>query len=134
MILAGCPADTGLEVAVEVALVGEACCGGGRGDRFSLLEQSTRLADAVGDLELVGSKSYSLAEDADEAELANPGGVSELVEADVAREVFGEIFERLAQRAVVVLCGWSLRCTSGGMALNEVAQPFGELVVCLESD
>src|SRR4051794_24318569 len=73
------------EVPVQVALVGEA--GGDRRVAGALprLEQAARRANAVGDLECVRRHPGPLAEDADEAELADARRRGELVEADVLR-------------------------------------------------
>jgi hypothetical protein len=67
-------AEAALEVAVQVALVGES--GGGRGvrDGCTGFEQATGDPDAVGDLQCVRWKADVLMEQPDEPELADSGG------------------------------------------------------------
>jgi len=67
-------------VAVQVALVGEATGGGGLDDRLAGFEQAAGAADPVRELQRMGWQAGVLAEEADEAELANPCGGGELVE------------------------------------------------------
>jgi hypothetical protein len=50
LVLAGRQSQGALEVAVEVALVGEAGGGGGRGDRLAGFEQAAGVVNTVGDL------------------------------------------------------------------------------------
>jgi hypothetical protein len=71
-----------LEVAVQVALVGEAGGDGGRGDRLAGFEQTAGGADAVGDLQGVRREADPFAEEADETELADAGDSGELIEAE----------------------------------------------------
>jgi hypothetical protein len=74
-------------VAVQVALVGEAGRGGDVGDGPALLQEAAGGADAMGEPQRVGRQAETFAEQADEAELADPGRRGELVEADVARGI-----------------------------------------------
>ncbi len=69
---------------MQVALVGEAGGGGGLGDRLAGFEHAAGAADPVRELQRMGWQAGALADEADEAELADPGGDGELVEADVA--------------------------------------------------
>ena len=59
---------------MQMALVREARGGGGVRDRVAGLEQATCGAEAVGDLQRVGRQSGALAKQADQSELADPGG------------------------------------------------------------
>src|SRR3954451_12933821 len=70
-VLRGCPPEAGLEVAVEVALVGEARGGGGGGNGFPGFEQAAGGADAVRDLQRVWRQAGALAHEPDEPELAD---------------------------------------------------------------
>jgi hypothetical protein len=54
LILAWGDAEAALEMAVQVALVGEARGGGRRGDRLTGLEEATGGTDAVADLQSMG--------------------------------------------------------------------------------
>ncbi len=101
MILGGSDSGAALEVAVQVALVGEAAGGGGLGDRLAGFEQAPGAADPVRELQRMGRQTGVLAEEADEAELADPGGSGELFEADVAFGLVGEEIPGQAQRLVV---------------------------------
>ena len=84
MILARGQTQAALEVAVQVALVGEPGRSRGLGDRLAGFEQAAGEADAVRELQRVGRQTGALAEQADEAELADTGRGGEFVEADVA--------------------------------------------------
>jgi len=84
-----------------VALVGEARGGGGCGDAVATLEQAAGGSDAVGDVQRVGWQAGPLAEETDQAELADAGGGGELVEADVALRPVTEIVAGCAKRLVV---------------------------------
>ena len=94
LILGGGDSEAALEVAVQVALVGEAGGDGGLGDRLAGFEQAAGAADPVRELQRMGWQAGALADEADEAELADPGGRGELVEADVAGEVVAEVLAR----------------------------------------
>src|SRR5215207_3996344 len=69
---------------MQVALVGEAGGRGGRRDRLAGFEQAARSAYAVGELERMRRQAGVLADQANQAELADAGRGSELVQADVA--------------------------------------------------
>jgi hypothetical protein len=81
LILGGSDSEAALEVAVQVALVGEAAGGGDLGDRLAGFEQAAGAADPLRELQRMGRQTGVLAEEADEAELADPGCGGELVEA-----------------------------------------------------
>src|SRR3954463_9412963 len=91
LVLAGRDPETAREVTVQMALVGEPGGRRGRGDRLARPEQAARHADAVGDGERVRRPSRPLAEQADQAELADAGGRRELVESDVALRIHGQV-------------------------------------------
>lgn len=76
---------------VEVALVSETGRGGRLGDRVASFEQAPGGAEAVGDLECMRGQAGTVAEQADEAELPNPGGVRKLVETDVVLGLLCEV-------------------------------------------
>jgi hypothetical protein len=78
-------------VPVQVALIGEAGGGRGRGDRLAGFEKATACTDAVRQLEGVGGQACSLAKQADEPEPADAGGGGELVETDILRRPVGEV-------------------------------------------
>jgi hypothetical protein len=101
LIGAGCHSEGALEVAVQVALVGEAGGGGGRGDRLTGFEEAAGSADAVGEVEGVGWEADAFAEEVNEPELADAGGSGELVEADVSLGAVGEVVAGRAERPVV---------------------------------
>jgi hypothetical protein len=132
LILGGSDSEAALEVAVQVALVGEAAGGGGLGDRLAGFEQAAGGADPVRELQRMGRQTGVLAEEADEAELADPGGGGELVEADVAFGLVGEEVPGQAQR--LVAAGAKRRSSWAGVwgAVDQGAQPLGESSVTLE--
>jgi hypothetical protein len=90
-----------LEVTVEVTLVGEAGRGGSRGDRLPALEQAAGNANTVGEVKGMGWEARLVAEHANEPELADAGGGSELVEADVSLGPGGEVVAGRPERPVV---------------------------------
>ena len=69
LILGGGDSEAAPEVAVQVALVGEATGGGGLGDRLAGFEQAAGAADPVRELQRMGWQAGALAEEPDEAEL-----------------------------------------------------------------
>src|SRR4051794_33647756 len=86
---------------MQMALVDEP---GGRrrgGDRLARLQQPPRLAHTVGDLQRMGRKSGPLAHEPDEPELPDPGDGGELLQADVALRMLGQVVARRANRGVV---------------------------------
>jgi hypothetical protein len=101
LILGRSHTEAALEVAVQVTLVGEAGGGGSLGDRLASFEQAPGATQPVRELQRMGWQAGALTEEADEAELADPCGGGELVEADVAFGPVGEVVARHAQRLVV---------------------------------
>ena len=119
-------------MAVQVTLVGEAGGGGGLGDRLASFEQAPGATQPVRELQRMGWQAGALTEEADEAELADPGGGGELVEADVAFGPVGEVVARQAQRLVVAEAErWSPRAAGRG-ALDQRTQQFSEPLVAFE--
>jgi hypothetical protein len=92
-----------------MALVGKAGGGGGGGDRLAGFEQAAGVADPVGDLQRVWWKADPLAEQAGEMELVNAGSRGELVEADVALWLVGQVLTGLSERPVVAEAEWRSR-------------------------
>ena len=117
---------------MQVALVGEAGGGGGRGDRLAGFEQAAGGTDAVGDLQRVGRQSGPLAEQPDQAELADAGFSGELFEADVALRPIAQVVAGQAQRPVVAGTERRSRRPRGRAALDQRAQPLGEPLVAFE--
>ena len=86
---------------MQVALVREP---GGSGDGRNWrtgFEQSAGLADAVREEQCVGRQSGAFAKQSDHAELPDASDRGELIQADVAAIVLGEIATCQSQRAVV---------------------------------
>jgi hypothetical protein len=103
LVLAGCDAEAALEVAVEMALVGES---GHRGDgdgRLASLEEASGGTEAVGDLQSMGRQTGSLAEEADETEFANASGGGELVEPNVQLGPVAKVVAGPTQGPVIAL-------------------------------
>jgi hypothetical protein len=101
LVLAWGYAERAVKVAVEVALVGEAGAGRGRGDRLAGLEEAPGGADAVSEVEGVRREADVLSEEADESELADAGRPGELVESDVSLRVVSEVIAGRAERTLV---------------------------------
>src|SRR6266851_1457556 len=132
LILGRSHTEAALEVAVQVTLVGEVGGGGGLGDRLASFEQAPGATQPVRELQRMGWQAGALTEEADEAELADPGGGGELVEADVAFGPVGEVVARQAQRLVVAEAErWSPRAAGRG-ALDQRTQQFSEPLVAFE--
>jgi PhnB protein len=125
-------AEAALEVAVQVTLVGEAGGGGRFGDRLAGFEQAAGHANPVRELQRMGWQAGALAEKADETELADPGRGGQLIEADIAPGMVGQIVARPAYRLVVGGAERrSPRAPGRGMC-HQGAQPFSEPLVALE--
>jgi hypothetical protein len=121
-----------LEVPVQVTLVGEASGGGGLGDPSAGFEQAPGGANAVGDLQGVGRQAGALAEEAGEAELADAGGSSELVEAHVALGPIAQVVAGHAERPVVARAERRPRCAHRRGVLDQGAHPLCQALVPLE--
>jgi hypothetical protein len=89
-----------LEVAVQVALIREACRCRHRGDAFAGLEQTAGHAQPVGKLERVRRQSCAIANQSYQPELANPGDGGEFLQAHVALRLFGKVLECAARAAL----------------------------------
>src|SRR5215218_3490655 len=101
LVLGGGHPEAAPEMAVEVALVGEAGGGGGVGDAVARFEQATGRAEAVGELQRVGGEAGAFADEADEPKLAEAGGGRQLVEPDVALGLVAEVLAGGAERRFV---------------------------------
>ena len=132
LILGRGHSEAALEVPVQVTLVGEAGGGGGLGDGLASFEKAAGAADPVRELQGMGWQAGALAEEADEAELADPGGGGELVKANVALRPVGKVVPRQAQRLVVAKAERRSPWAAGRGALDQGAQPFSEPFVALE--
>ena len=86
----------------------------------------------MGDVQRVGWEAGALAEEADEAELADAGGGGELVEADVPLRPVGEVVAGQAERPVVA--GAERLIAAGGRveSARSAREPIGEPFVALE--
>ena len=90
MILARGQTQAALEVAVQMAVIGEPGRSSGRGDRLAGFDQAAGEADTVRELQRVGGQTGARANQADEAELADTCRGGEFVQADIA---FGLVSE-----------------------------------------
>jgi len=133
LILAGGQTQAALEVAVQVAVIGEPRLGGGRGDRFAGFDQATGEADTVRELQRVGGQTGARAKQADETELADARRGGEFVQADIAFGLVSEIVTGHAERPVVAGAQRRPGRTDRGAALDQGGDPREQQFVALQS-
>ena len=133
MILARGQTQAALEVAVQVAVIGEPRLDGGRGDRLAGFDQAAGGPDMVRELQRVGGQTGARAKHADETELADARRGGEFVQADIAFGLVSEIVTGHAERSVLAGAQRRPGRTDRGEALDQGGEPREQQFVALQS-